>query len=52
MAESRRAPKHAVKEVDEEAQTRRDRRFIIMFVIGGILIVIGMILLSRFLSGS
>lgn len=37
---------------DEEAQEKRDRITLIVMLVGGVLIVAGMIWLSKFLSGS
>ncbi len=54
MAESKREslPSHKTQaELDEEAQKRRDMITIIMFVVGAIVIIAGMFLLSKFLSG-
>ncbi len=54
MAESKREslPSHKTQEeMDEDAQKRRDTITIVMFVVGAIVIVAGMFLLSKFLSG-
>lgn len=51
MAESQRKPRHTSTEDDEEAQKKRDRRTLLMFLVIGILVVIGMVALSMFLSG-
>ena len=54
MAESqrKRAPQHVSHEEDEEAKKKRDRRTLIMFFVIGILVIIGMVALSMFLSGN
>lgn len=51
MAESQRKS-DAAKVVDDDAQTARDRRNLIIMLVGGVLVVFGMIALSKFLSGS
>lgn len=53
MADSKRAvvAHHKVAE-NEDAQAARDRRNLIVMLVGGVIIVIGMIFLSKFLSGS
>lgn len=51
MAESKRKVE-AGPTADEEAQAKRDRITLIVMLVGGVLIVAGMIWLSKFLSGS
>ncbi len=51
MAESKR-PESAAVDLDEEAQRRKDRITLLLFLVGAVLIVAGMFFLSKFLSGS
>lgn len=54
MAESksrRKIDEQARVEPDEEAIKRRDRRNLIILLVGGIVIIIGMVALAQFLSG-
>lgn len=50
MAESQRKAEAAHAVTDDEAQKARDRRNLILFLIGGIIVVIIMVFISRFLS--
>lgn len=52
MAESKRTPQHTVEATDDEAQARRDRITLIVFLVGAVVIVAGMWALAAFLSGS
>lgn len=52
MAESKRPEiRHKVQD-DEAEQAKRDRMFLIIFFTGLVAVVIGMIFLAKFLSGS
>lgn len=53
MAESKRKASHVTKPLeDDESQKKRDRIILIVFFSAMVAIVIGMIFLSRFLSGN
>lgn len=50
MAQSKRGGS-AKPALDDEAQKRRDRIILWAFLVGGVLIVLGMIAIAQFLSG-
>lgn len=51
MAESQRKAESAKAITDDEAQRARDRRNLIIFLVGGVIVVIIMVFISKFLSG-
>lgn len=52
MAESKRKTPVVTVEEKDEAQAKKDRMTLIVMLVGGVIIVLGMIALSKFLSGS
>ncbi len=52
MADSARKPTHTVVVDDDEEQKKRDRMFIILLLVLFAGVIAGMVLLSKFLSGS
>ncbi len=52
MAESKRAGHGSAVVLDEAEQKKKDRMFLMIFFAGLVLVVIAMVLIAKFLSGS
>ncbi len=52
MAESKRSGHAPIMAADETEQKKKDRMFLMIFFAGLVLVVVAMVLIAKFLSGS